>query len=439
MRVDEMGQWPCLLNLPEFAERYTTRKSDAFLASADFARSTGNELEKLGKKQNSPDFTRRGLVTGIENFSGNFRVTYDDPAGKTQALLAAKIDVCSGPGIPKKLEPTEVRSEGLSSEYHCGESTDGIRRLMTGEDFLKRGTMIPDGARVCVCGSGGTAAWCVERALKSNSTRTVTWVSRELSDASFPPSGRNDGLVNESLVRRNWQVEPQQQVSPSANRLGLAFGYEVESVALQATGKLQVDFRYYQGQTGRCHVDYLGQDCGELGSPIFDQVVIAVGQIMDIPEFLRELTESGMMWQAINRSSAPNVQRSGNSFVAGFANHTDQKRATIRILGPAACNLPDDRFPAGPLQKLTAYESTLARQCCKSVIPTAGLSIGWANGLFCDGYPNRNINTIDQSDLIKVGMNLAQAKALVTKRQKSQEPFTELPRDLQAWDLKCHY
>lgn len=433
--IDSMGQWPSLLCLPKFGDQHKPEAPDRFLSPVAFARATTNELKALENDFHN-DSTEPGLVQKIVQKGGRFEVSL---IGPRTSIIADKIDVCTGPGISKKLTPEKVEGDDLRREYLDGPTGPGPRRLISGEEFLNRNTLIPPASEICVCG-GGIGAWCVERALKSKSIRRVVWVSRELSDGAFPPSKRNDDLVS-GLVRDGRNVRPEKIVRPNDPLLTIALAYEVEKVTSAANGKLEVRFSKYAGPTPRSHLDHLGQDLGELDPQLFDQVVIAIGQEIREPMFLEELTEPGMPeLHPIFRYPDEKSRRTAaeTNVIVGFCDHPDPQQSRIRILGPAARALPDRLF-LDQKWKLNEYEKTLARQAHGSQIPSGALAVAWANGFFGRGNPNRNINTADSDELMQLGMPEAEADGFVEQRKDRTEPFNELPPELDGRNLDYQY
>jgi hypothetical protein len=428
--IDRMGQWPCLLILPKFANSQRTQKSTDFLSCNSFAEATRQELLDIATRFPN-DEIRTGVVEDVSEVAGDFKVTFADVDGKRSEVTARKVDFCTGLGPPHKLTSDQVDNAVLRKEYFDEAIAPNPRRLTTAVDFLKSGSSIVADGLVCIYGDGGTSAWCVERALRSNLTKEVLWVSRKpFSADTFPSSGRNDHLVK-SFSRNPKTLLPAQKLTANDSRLRLAWGYQIERLDLNAKGAVEICFLPFPLSQVQSYVDHRGNDLGSLKFRDFSQVVVSIGQThAEGRGCLEQLTKNVM------RKKHPLASHTG--LLAGFADDPTHEHARVRILGPAITGVAKE-FPSAFYDALTAYTGTLARQADGAQIVTGALSVAQANGFFCQGRPNTNINTADLADLKQLGVDSAVATNLIFDRRQRVEPFTELPRESQLANLKLYY
>jgi hypothetical protein len=343
-------------------------------------------------------------------------------------LVAEKIDICTGLGPPKMFAKERIKNRELENEYF-DPWTHTERRLLMGDVALHRD--IPLSGRICVCGGGPTGAWCVERAMAISGISEVVWVLRTLGDP-FPASGRNDHLV-QSVTRNSWQVDTSKDVLPRAPKLRIACGYEMEGLDLTEDGRVNATFMELQGAKQRFYFDSKGTSLMPLERGDFDQVVLALGYGSELPEFLGHTNPS---WFPIVRpggSSLDEIDRP-DSLNCGFSDRKDQVEAQIRLLGPASRALANTSPQAS-----RAFLANLPRQTDKSWIPVEALHIAWANGLFGPSLPNQNINTADELDLARLGVDQRTASQFCVNRGSTVDPFISGSTPEKLWQLSCGY
>lgn len=204
-----MGQWPCLLTPPGFESPAAATDEAGFLQAEKFARATQLRWEQLL------------AASDIAVVEEPVRAISAGPAGyeiQTSGgarIMAARIDICGGPGPPRRKTAT-IDSTAMRKEYAPGGAPHrcGWRRVIAGEEFLEASTAVAGGRRVLVYGDGPTAAWCVERALRQNCS--VRWAGRDLRNA-FVSSGRNDWLAHPVRRERcNGRLVIRSKILPAA-------------------------------------------------------------------------------------------------------------------------------------------------------------------------------------------------------------------------------
>lgn len=192
-----MGQPPHLLMLPlahpqrapEFPPHSTQTAtvaddaadppSDPFLRSDDFAR----------QQIALPDVKyRRAWVASVTRIPEGLKVSYEYESGAKKYLYARKVVVATGPGAPREASIyDETAPPGV---FHTG---DAYLDANVADDIR--------GKSVMVQGGSATAAWSVEKALRSGAGH-VYWIHRpqgqddiesRFGDA-FPAGKRNDWL-----------------------------------------------------------------------------------------------------------------------------------------------------------------------------------------------------------------------------------------------------
>jgi NADPH-dependent glutamate synthase beta subunit-like oxidoreductase len=130
----------------------------------------------------------------VGNQNGVFSLTVAVGGGYTRTVFASRIDACTGTG-PARRTDAKIASDDLRDEYF---DTVPRRkpwpRIITGEDFLRERNLPPTHEQICVVGGGGTAALCVEAALRQGNH--LWWVHRRgLDEVAFPASRRNHRLA----------------------------------------------------------------------------------------------------------------------------------------------------------------------------------------------------------------------------------------------------
>ncbi len=433
--IERMGQWPGLLTLPGLADQQVNEDQMAFLPRSAFAGATRNAFQSTADVFKD-DRVLAGTVERVSPLTptGQFEVTGTDESGKAFKAIAEKIDFCVGPGLQRKLETRKVGDPALVEEYLNETIAPDPRRLMTGVDFLKHGRRSPPKGAICVFGNGGTGAWCVELALKSDA-RSVTWVSREpFKKDTFPPSRCNDDLVGP--FDRDESFDPVQELTPRDGRLTLACGVDIDRVERTAEG-VRVLFRNFGIPTTQTYVDHAGNDLGSLKSGTYDQVIISIGQTCDEGRgCLDRLTQEAMRKKFPIGSHHEGRWR---PWLVGFSDSKEAQESRVRILGPAAAKI-SPRFPGDLRDRLLEYEATFARQAIGAQVATGALSVAYANGYF-ETKPNSNINTAHSYDLERLGIDGKSAVDLLTLRRRQIEPFTQIPPDLEMLEemLELHY
>lgn len=428
--VSRMGQWPCLLVLPEFADRYETLNSVDFLSCESFARATEQELRDILARFPKGE-VRAGIVEAVSRVSGDFKVTFVDATGRRCHAIAQKIDFCAGLGPARKLKTTQVTGASLREEYFDETIAPNPRRIMTAVDFLKKRTKIAKGAAICIYGDGGTAAWCVERALRSNLTKEVLWVSRtRFSADTFPPSERNDHLVA-SFTRDAKTLSPPYRITPVDPRLRLGLGYEIAHLNLKTSGLIEISFQPYPLSPTRTSADYRSADLTPLSLQSFNQVVVSIGQTDGEGRGCLDQLTKNVMRKKYDISSHTGL-------LTGFADDASPEHSRIRILGPAITRIAK-RYPSASGNALAAYRETLCRQADGAEIPPGALSIARVNGFLGGTRANTNINTADLADLKQLSIDETIARKLISGRRQRVEPFIQLPPEPQLASLELYY
>jgi len=260
-----MGQWPSILATPSFQRQLHSVPQNQFVASADFSTRIDDQWAWLYHQR--PFHYSPGLVTSVRpHGSHGFDVTWEEN-GSTYQVHAAHLDMCGGPGPPRRLCQNQVSAALWPYPTSL--------LLQTGESYLRKTTKLAEpGERVAVIGGGPTAAWCVERAL--NNRNQVLWVSKESLNPAFVSSRRNDALAQTPLrrERKNRVTTVTYSVFPKSPDLAFAEFYDVSYVHHHGS-TVGVDF----SPLGRDrHVDNTGSPLPRLGQESFAQVILALGQ-----------------------------------------------------------------------------------------------------------------------------------------------------------------
>jgi hypothetical protein len=421
--IERMGQWPGLLTLPGFENQHATEEAADFLRCRAFAEATAQQLKRL----TSENRIVRARVTDVQVANGIFTVHYH-AGGQPKELPASKIDFCTGWGPAHTLNKCIV-DQCYHAEYPDATTLPQPRRLMTAIDFLCNKEPMPNGSTVCIYGDGGTAAWCVENALASD-TREVVWVScGAFRTSTIPKSGRNNGLFAE-FDNSSTDEEPLSKFRPLDQRLKMWWGYKIVKVGRDGSAvRLHFDL---SGLTEPGCLNSQGLPLGGLDCRAFDQVVVAIGQRYD--GRLLEILES------IRYPILSDGGRDADKVIVGGADHDDPRQSKLRLLGPLLSSRQfRKQFAAGKYlsnwKRLDKYVGTLPGQADGGLITAHGALIAKANGYFDEQSPNRNIHTASAWDLANLGVDDNVARGFISKRNSHAEPFTAIPGGLKELSL----
>ena len=276
-----MGQWPNLLTLPAFINRPVNCDHKDFLPSTEFVRMLEQEWEALAQK--CPFFAVDGTARSIKKIDSGYEI---EVAGQTPIkVVAEKVDICGGPGPPRRLTRGQVCNQQLWSEYENGTSPDHPwPRLQTSEQFLGTSCLLPTrGSSIHIYGGGPTSAWCVERAMDLG--LRVTWLSREPLRNAFPPTRRNDRLARQPLDRiwKNGEYVVETPLLPSRRDMTFAEGFQLSSLDLNSN-EVEVAITPYTANATRRWVDGRDGHIEPRTSGRFVLVVIATGHLKSVEE-----------------------------------------------------------------------------------------------------------------------------------------------------------
>jgi hypothetical protein len=404
--IERMGQWPNLLALPGFSNQLAEEPVREFLRSEAFAGATEQELRILTSAENIV----RGRVTDFERVSSGFRIKYVDESGAPSELMAAKVDFCTGLGPARKLSWTIV-DPVLQPEY-LDETSPRSRRLMTAADYLRSKDLVSAERAICVYGDGGV--------------KGVLWVHREeFKSETMPQSRRNDGLLAQfdrgedggKTLRNIWPAQPE---------LRLAWGYEIAAVRPREGERVEVAFQPVRDRA-RGHVDHTGCDRGPLGLENFDQVVVSIGSEYD-----------ARLWGRLASMAREPIVSPGDELLVGCGDHRERERSRLRILGPAIVQFRKS-MPDEYTRNLDDYLVTLAGQAEGGLITAHGSLVAKANGGFQDDECNRNIQTVSEEDLRRLGVDDEAARELLLERRSRVEPFTRINTVFEDYGLQLGY
>lgn len=222
---------PGYLHQPRESE---TAEEGRWLRSPAFARVNQEEFEGCWPRR--PE-TIAAHVTKISKAGEFYRIHFQET---DKQILAAKIDICAGPGqtrVPDE-SPTGIKlSSDLKKQFTSPPNVDDpdwVPQIVTATNFTRENAKVAAGGLVLVSGRGPAAAQALERALEEDGAKEVLWATKDIN-GGFPPTMRLDRLVrvDDSGILKPLPVRldfPKGKLYPADANVWIANGYEVRDV-----------------------------------------------------------------------------------------------------------------------------------------------------------------------------------------------------------------
>ncbi len=257
----------------------------------------------------------------------------DDPRRRLSYLYAHYVDVCTGPGPARLLDPS-VYGPGLYEE-HAGQPDDQpdsqtVKRLMKGDQHI--GAPLPTGPekRILVYGASASGAWSAEHVLNNSGGAQMHWAA----DPAFAPQEFQSKPYLELM--EGYFKSPKQSNAPGGRNRPV-----IESTTEQRMlGRIE---RIEQGSGQRLKVSWkVPSDAPGWRSMTdceYDQVVISVGQdnVKERAGSAAYLVQSlGAMAPIYARDLWSNFLKQDQTIPVGLSD----RRGHLRILGAASVAAP---------------------------------------------------------------------------------------------------
>lgn len=444
-----------------------------FVRSGSFAQTTASEFQKIAEAEqfgNNP--IREARVVAITRGGLDWYRVYTSVGA---VIRAAKIDICSGPGLSRTLSRKRqgVRdsyavdmSDDLWLEYTNPAKSDADNyspRIITGSEYTRANVQTKQGSSVYVQGRGPAAGQAVEEAIRMGASQ-VLLLSSDIS-AAFTPNSRLDFLA-QIKVGNTFRHLPSPRLSPVSGtivprlkRLWIAQNYKATAFetltedrirSLELGGFVLGPRRLTTADLGRVLVTFAvdkadrptnvwncqGDSLPNLRYGVFDQAILAQGLQDALPEPGENL---GTGLQLIKQLGSLNIhfdllKADGYDHAVGLRSSDGR----IRLLGSAGLGnkgIRDlSRFKSqfvGP-SELAEYENSLpaqARVFLQGITLNAAL-IAQANRFFIPTIQeccNPNVNTATKSELkTRLGGDEQVASKILDARRYRIEPFHNL-------------
>jgi hypothetical protein len=476
----DMNQELELLVLPGYMHQpreSDTAEAGRWLYSPAFA--GVNQAEFEGCWPRSPE-TVQAHVTKITKAGEFYRIHFHE---SDEQILAAKIDICAGPGqtrVPDDSPAGIKLSSNLKEQFTSPPKVDDpnwIPQIVTATNFTRENANVAAGGLVLVSGRGPAAAQALERTLETDGAKEILWATKDIN-GGFPPTMRLDRLVRVDDMGQLKELParlgfPKGALYPANDNVWIANGYEVRDVkpltsrlieekglkdidgsplTVEALKLGELDPLLVTFSTGTAAV---GSDKSSLPPflyGVFHQVVVAQG-LQDTPNepgspivLLKELLVSGE--ETLEPYFPGSVQKSpedptsrGESvnFKAGVGLRSTNGK--IRVLGAAGHGNSIMRTLGGDaFATLDEFQNTLPAQARINFqgVTLSALTIAHANHWFDDygghfsrnGNNNPNTATLDEIEA-RVGTTVA--RALIEVRIMRIRPYQTWEQLAQAY------
>ncbi|MGH9663450.1 MAG: hypothetical protein ACRD9L_03385, partial [Bryobacteraceae bacterium] len=233
----DMNQELELLVLPGYMHQpgeSDTAEVGRWLRSPAFA--SVNEAEFEGCWPRRPE-TVQAHATKISKAGEFYKVHFQET---DKQILAAKIDICAGPGqtrVPDESPTGITLSSDLKKQFTSPPNVDDpdwTPQIVTATNFTRENAKAAAKGLILVSGRGPAAAQALERTLEENGAKEILWATKDIN-GGFPATMRLDRLVK---VDDKGELKPlpvrlgfpEGTLYPANENVWIANGYEVRDV-----------------------------------------------------------------------------------------------------------------------------------------------------------------------------------------------------------------
>ena len=432
----QMGQFASLLSLPGYETTFLPDHSIRdFHSSRSFAASNLWQLRKLMNSTCPKVVVASGLISHPLVYLNSRWCLKIARSGGNVTFLSDEVDVCTGPGLGRPLEPTIDRPVGpwelsvadnFDSSIYQDLHDRTLRRGFVAEDFMRTNPSLLTG-NVLVVGAGPLAANVTEHALRSSNCN-ITWIGQlpDMAANSFPESGRYDSLVCDATRVRSWAsgfeedlaagLDPRgyesllSAITPQSNRLHILHGKITavlnDKVAIQPNGSesgyILKNSKTATSYSSRIYVP-------------FDYIVISASS---------QTTEEERHSAAYLLNSLPRTI-SGNMTVIeedGIFVGLEAKNLGLRVLGSASRNrfLLQRAMPSEASDCELMYQKWHDSLCAQARM--ANYAMGITTGAATIARANRYYSATQPDNCIHTSPTISDP-TIVEHRRRSAEPI----------------